>query len=455
MIDDIVYGKFQYNDKEYPFFLNDQIVTIVKTRYEFNNDFTNIYHFDFIKGLTQNNKEIIFLDCDLVGGALASISCKLQLVCKGYVLSNSSSGYYDRIEFSSPALNGFYSPRRAMDMELDECPFFIRKLAFKNYEDSSKNFLCTLNGERIDCTLAFRASVTLKPEDGSIGAINTTLSMEFPEPKSVTDLARYYLYLYDFLVFTNFRADIPIDDVLLYEKNENDEYTKLGTAKFFQHDCSQYLADNRRSISYSDLSDECFSKVFSAIAERRDQNCYNSFFIPLDSKDAQYFDSAKWLITAISFEGEFDRRYGDIKYKTDEKFKAAKDFLLKTIEDAVAESGRSINNKTNTALKSFRSLITHTDFTIKEKFQFCMDKYENIVTPIMEKYARTEGVDKDTNFAQAYANYRNSTAHGSISPISKNEKITFQLMRCFIYVLVLEYGGVPDEKIKKIIMRMF
>lgn len=63
MIDDIVYGKFQYNDKEYPFFLNDQIVTIVKTRYEFNNDFTNIYHFDFIKGLTQNNKEIIFLDC--------------------------------------------------------------------------------------------------------------------------------------------------------------------------------------------------------------------------------------------------------------------------------------------------------------------------------------------------------------------------------------------------------
>lgn len=455
MADNTVHGKFEYNGKVYPFFLADQIITVPQAPHEFNSDFANAYHFDYLKGVTDNNKYIFFLDCDLVGGALAQCRSRLQLVCKGYVLSNSAAGCYDRIEFASPALNGFYSPRRAIEIEHDEVRFGARGLTFKNYEDTSQNFSCTINEESINCTLAFRSSITLKPEDSNIGSVNTTLSMKFSEPKSVTDLPTYYLYLLDFLVFTNFRADVPIDDISLYGKIENEKYTKLGTAKFFQLDCSQYSADNLCSISYNDLPNRCLPKVFSVIAERRGQNCYNPFFIPSDGKDARYFDSAKWLITAISFEGEFNRRYSDFKYETDEKFKTAKDLLLRTIDDAVKESGLSINNKTNAAFKSFRSLVGHSDTTIREKFQFCLDKYKNEITPLLEKYIRMEGVDKDIDLAQAYADYRNSIAHGSILPISEAEKITFQLMRCFIYILVLECGEVPYENIKEIVKRMF
>ena len=455
MANNIIYGKFQLDDKVYPFFLVDYIITITQTPYEFNSDFADVYHFNYLKGVTHNNKYIFFLDCDIVGGSLAQISSNLQLVCKGYILSNSSADCYDRIEFSSSALNGFYSPRRAIGIDHDEVRFGARGLTFKNYEDTSRNFSCIINGEHIDCTLAFRSSVTLKPEDSSIGSVNTTLSMKFSEPKSITKLAQYYLYVHDFLVFVNFRADVPIDNVALYGKVENEKYAKFGTAQFCQHDCSQYSADNRRSISYNDLPGECLPNVFSIIAERREQDCYNPFYIPLDGKDARYFDSAKWLITAISFEGEFNRRYPDFKYETDEKFKITKDLLLKTIDDAILASGVSINNKTNAAFKSFRSLVSHTDTTIREKFQFCMNRYVNEITPLIEKYVRIEGVDKDTDFAQAYADYRNSTAHGSIPPISKTEKITFQLMKCFIYVLVLEYGGVPYEQIKEILIRMF
>lgn len=455
MADNTIHGKFEYNEKVYPFFLADHIITIPQTPHEFNRDFADAYHFDYLKGVTDNNKYIFFLDCDLVGGALAQISSRLQLVCKGYVLSNDSTGSYERIEFSSPALNGFYSPRRAMKIEHDEIRFGARGLTFKDYEDTSEKFPCIINGEHIDCTLAFRASLTLKPEESSIGSVNTILIMKFTEPRPVTDLAKYYLYVQDFLVFSNFRADIPIDDVMLYKKAENDKYEKFGTVKFFQNDCSQYSPDSLCSISYNDLPGKCISKVFPVIAERRAQDCYNPFFIPSDGKDARYFDSAKWLITAISFEGEFNRRFPNLKYKTDEKFKTAKDLLLKTIDDAVKESGLSINNKVNAAFKSFRSLVGHSDTTIREKFQFCSDKYKNEITPLLEKYIRMEGVDKDTDFAQAYADYRNSIAHGSILPISETEKIIFHLMRCFIYILVLECGEVPYENIKEIVKRMF
>lgn len=455
MADNTIHGKFEYNEKVYPFFLADHIITVPQTPHEFNRDFADTYHFDYLKGVTDNNKYIFFLDCELVGGALAQISSRLQLVCKGYVLSNDAAGSYERIEFSSLALNGFYSPRRAMEIEHDEIRFGARGLTFKNYEDTSEKFLCTINGEHIDCTLAFRSSVTLKLEESSIGSVNTILIMKFLEPRPVTDLAKYYLYVLDFLVFANFRADIPIDDAILYKKVDNEKYEECGTAKFFQHDCSQYSPDSLRSISYNDLPDKCFSKVFPVIAERRAQSCYNPFFIPSDGKDARYFDSAKWLITAISFEGEFNRRYSDFKYETDEKFKTAKDLLLRTIDDAVKESGLSINNKTNAAFKSFRSLVGHSDTTIREKFQFCLDKYKNEITPLLEKYIRMEGVDKDIDLAQAYADYRNSIAHGSILPISEAEKITFQLMRCFIYILVLECGEVPYKNIKEIVKRMF
>lgn len=455
MVNDIIHGKFQHNDKVYPFFLVDHIITIAQTPYEFNADFADTSHFDYLKGVTHNDKYIFLLNCDIVGGPLAQISSNLQFVCKGYIISNSPADYYDRIEFSSPALNGFYSPRRAIEIEHDEVRLGVRGLAFRNYEDTSRDFSCIINGEHIDCTLAFRSSITLKSEDSNIGSVNTALSMKFSDPKFVTTLAKYYLYLLDFLVFVNFRSDIPIDDITLYRKVENGKYAKFGTAKFFQKDSSQYSADNRHSISYNDLLEESFPNIFSLIAERREKNSYNPFFIPLDGKDAQYFDSAKWLIAAISFEGEFNRRYENFKYETDEKFQDAKDLLLKTIDNAVLASGFSINNKANTALNSFRNLIGHTDTTIKEKFKFCMDKYANEIAPLIEKYARIQSVDKNTDFAQAYADYRNCTAHGSIPPISNTEIITFQLLNCFIYVLILERGGVPYERIKEIIIRMF
>ena len=136
MANDIIHGKFEHNGKAYPFFLSDHIITITQAPHEFNTDFSGISHFDYLKGVTHNNKYIFLLDCDIVGGSLAQISSNLQLMCKGYVVSSSSSDCYDWIEFSSPALNGFYSPRRAIEIERDEVRFGARGLTFKNYEDT-------------------------------------------------------------------------------------------------------------------------------------------------------------------------------------------------------------------------------------------------------------------------------------------------------------------------------
>lgn len=455
MSKDIIYGKFRYQDKDYPFYLADYIVTVVQTAGEYNADFLQEMHFRHLSGITNNNQFIFLLDCDIVGGSIIKVSNNLQITCKGYILSNSPAECYDRIEFSSVALNGFYSPRRAIEIETDKAVLGVQGLKFRKYKDTSQKFSCTIHGEHIDFDIFFRSSVVLKMEDANIGSINTSLAMKFSAAKSIDDLGRYYLYLQDFLTFSNFRSDVPIDDITLYGKEADDKFVKLGTAKFKQVDCSQYVANKRKNIAYDDLTDECFAILFSVIAERRELGLHNPYFFPVNSKDAVYVDSAKWLVTAISFEGEFNQSYPDFKYQNDELFKRAKDLLLATIDKEVEASGLGISNRVNQSLNSFRHLISNSDTTIKEKFKYCYEKYYSEIAQIVERYSRIGGIATDSDFAQAYASYRNCIAHGTILPISNLEIVTYQLLRCFIYILILERGLVPFEKIKGIISKLF
>lgn len=46
MPQDIIYGKFYIKDKEYPFFLSGQIITVTQIPREHNKDFGGTYHFE-------------------------------------------------------------------------------------------------------------------------------------------------------------------------------------------------------------------------------------------------------------------------------------------------------------------------------------------------------------------------------------------------------------------------
>lgn len=454
MTNDIICGKFYVQDKEYPFFLSGQVITVVQVAHEYNSDFIDDYHFEYLEGITDRGKYIYLLDCNVYGGPIVGITTNLYLSCKGYILSNSQSDYFDCIEFYSPALNAFYSPRQAVSVERDAANMHTLSLRFKNHEDVSKNFICSINGESINCSLSFQSTVTLRPEDTSPASTNTTLSMKFSSPHSIKELGKHYLYLLDFLAFINFRSDIPIDKIVLYKK-EDQKLICSGTAKIFQQDCSGYSVDTTHNITYWDFSGSSLAAPFTVVAERRAKGTYNPFFIPSDSKDATYVDSAKWLIAAISFEGEFNQSYPGFKYENDENFCQAKELLLDCIDSAIDSSGLSKNHKSNQNLKSFRRLIEMTDTTVKEKFKLCLRKYSSEITPIAEKHSRANGVSTSVDFAQAYSDYRNNIAHGTILPISNVEIVTYQILRGFIYILILERAGVPPQKIKEIVSKLF
>ena len=57
-----IYGKLYYNNKTYPFILEDHIVFIVQQAFEYRDDFKNFDNDTFLYGVTSNNAYIVFLN---------------------------------------------------------------------------------------------------------------------------------------------------------------------------------------------------------------------------------------------------------------------------------------------------------------------------------------------------------------------------------------------------------
>ncbi len=454
MMEKTICGEFEYNEKAYPFVIQNNILTVVQLAFHYLEDFEDKEDLGTLVGVTDTNKYIFMLDCQVRNPQLIMLSGRLQIMLHGYVLQDEKDDGYDRINFYSPALNVFYSPRKAWTPKIGGKQEFPG-LTMNPHDDSAQQTTISILEENIQCTLDFEWSLNLRPEDCDAFSVKTFFSMAFQERKTCADLEKYYLYLRDFLVFANFRSDIPFDRITLWRLREDGKFFKSGVAVIFQKRDIAYDLKARETITYDDLDSNSFVTLFKEIAEQRVSNCYNPYFIPSNRSESNIVDRAKWLVTAISFEGEFDKKYKNIKIEQSEDFQRAKQVLLFAIDKEVDNSGVSINNHKNKYLRSFQHLIECYDTTIKEKYKFCETHFAAEIEDIQKKYCRHIGVPIDTDFSEKYVEARNHSAHGVIEPIENIDVVTFMLLRCFIYLLIMERASVPSTKMKEILGKLF
>ncbi len=454
MAEKVIRGEFEYNEKLYPFVIENGFLTVIQTAFHYSEDFEGKEELGTLVGVTDTNKYILLLDCEIWNPYLLMLNGKIIITLHGYVLQNERDDRYDRINFYSPALNTFYSPKKAWIPKINNRQN-LEGLAMKSRNDSIQQATVNVFEENIRCTLDFDWNMSLHPEKSDAFSVKTFFSMTFPEQKTSADLGKYYLYLRDFLAFANFRNEIPFDKITLWRINKEGKFYKSAEAAIFQKDNIVYDSEVRNTITYDDLGPNSFSALFKEIAEQRNLNTYNPHFIPSDKADSSVFDRAKWLVTAISFEGEFDKRYKNVKAEQTEQFYEAKQALLSVVDQEVEKSGVSINNRKNKYFKAFRHLIENYDTTIKEKFEFCETHFATEIESIKTKLCKRTGVPLGMDFAENYSVERNRAAHGIIDPIESEDIVTFSLLRCFIYLLVMERASVSTSEMKKIMMKLF
>lgn len=454
MTSEKMYGVFEHQGKEYPFILEGQILTIPQVPFQYKDDFKGETYIEAIQGVTNNNRSVIFIGCKVWKNDRMPFTREVRLSALGYIILESEKISFDRIAFYSEGINGFYSPRNAYEIE-DDGHMRVTGIKPREAEDYKREYECVINGERIQLGLNVDMSFNLAFEKKQLGTAESLLSMSFGEKKEPHDVLKYSLYLIDFLEFVNFQKDIPLEKISLFEKGNDGKYQRCGRAVVFQNENEQYSPSTFHSITFPDVTDKCFPLLFGKIAERRDSKRFNPFFYPESRSADRMIDASKWLGNAICFEGEFNNFFPNYKAQSDPAFCEAKMELLMTIDCAVKQTGKGLNNKRNSAWKSFKHLIDHADTTLQEKFEACQVAYEAETKASIQRIFKTYEIPEDTDLAQAYATFRNQTAHGIIQRPGNVDIATYQILRCFVYAMNLRSADVPPERIKAVLTRMF
>lgn len=115
-----VRGELEYKGKNYPFVIENRILTIVQSAFHHNEDFFEDEHLGTLMGVTDENKYILLLDCRILNFAFRTLNSKIQIGLHGYILQDTAEDRFDCIEFYSPALCAFYSPRKAWKAEFND-----------------------------------------------------------------------------------------------------------------------------------------------------------------------------------------------------------------------------------------------------------------------------------------------------------------------------------------------
>ena len=181
-----IYGNLEYNGKSYPFILLNRTIRIVQQALQYHNDFETEETVPFIRGVTFDNRDILFLNCKMYKSFF-----EIGFSIYGYLLSSNNVGEpcdfcFDRISFYSDAIDAFYSPQRAAITQIGDNDCIptnwdgAMKISIKPFSQTDTIF----HFRDAEVTFSIARYRNLKRGTSSIGSMNTALCMAFSEQKS-------------------------------------------------------------------------------------------------------------------------------------------------------------------------------------------------------------------------------------------------------------------------------
>ena len=435
-------GYIKCMDKPYIFTYDGELLQLVPKDEEsikpydcFKNKNIN---YDVLEGDTIGLDKIFFLNCQLkvsLSGYIAKPA--------GYVCFSNGERTFDVITFKSGIVDYFYRPNHIIDEENTEYDYNTgsAELKLKSFEETSKEIQVEVAGKKALLTL----SVTLpgKPLhmqiDYNLGKPKSILRLTFDEPVDVSEFRTIYMWIYNLMVFCNFRKDISLGKIELGNINKEKRIEQIGYTYLNEKDKND-ISNVDRIIGYYFIFDHINELL--QIVNKEDLNL---LFIPRSEKEDKYISAEKYMICCTSFESVFNYVFPNAKAENSEKASEVKNEFLQYIA-AKREEYKGKDSKKRKEFQKYADIIELLDFGLAEKFDYCNTQYEKSIAEYKKK------VSWKFNFTQEqldelslqFAKKRNLLIHSSVGDFDDIHIFAYSLARAFIYAMILNKANIDS-----------
>ena len=434
-------------DKQYSFTYDGELLQLVPL----NPDEIKSYDFlenrlvekELLNGLTLQKNNIFFLKCRLqrnISGYIAKPA--------GYICFDEEVNNFRTMVLRGEVVNFFYRPNQILskDSKYSWDEDGGGKLIINKFSEITKHNSVCIAGENVDFVISISRPTfpEFMVKGYSLGIPKSFIRLEFENDIPIEKFAEIYLWMQNLFEFVNFRKSVFVEDIELGTFNEEKRISKVAEV-YLLHKRELDLTNPDSVIGYYFLE-----KGLNELLQILNTQNLNMLFLPNTENEDKYIDPQRYMLCCSSFESVFNFAFPNAKMSENAKMKAAKDSILEFI-DYKDNEYKNKDGAIRKEYKSLKHLIELADFSLAEKYRWCLNHYKDCVSEYCTRVYQTLKISEEERIKEIpsiFADKRNVLIHSNIESIEPEEIAAYSIMRYLIYVIILDKSGVPKEMIK-------
>lgn len=442
-------GYIECLDKPYIFTYDGELLQLVPKDKELIRPYDFLknkeQHFEILEGINQRSERIFFLNCYLKvfnSGYVAKPA--------GFICCDQNLKAFDVITFKSGIMDYFYRANQIVDEESSSCNYETGEsvIKLKGFNKTTRSCDVVIDGMKANLMISITQPglpIYLKPEY-NLGKPKTILRLMFDTSVEICNFRKIYMWIYNLMVFLNFRKDVCMGEIELGNLNKEKKVAKVADTYILEKNKNE-ITDIDRIIGYY-FVEERLNQLLQ-IVNKPDLNL---LFIPESENDDKYISPEKYMVCCTSFESVFNFVFPNAKIEFSEKANEVKEEFLDYINKKEDEY-KGVDAKKRKEFRKYADMIKLLDFGLAEKFEYCLSKYEVVINDyVNRKQNRLRYTDDEyKGIAQAFAKKRNMFMHNSLEKFEDIHILAYSLARVLIYCMILEKAGINEKIITQVI----
>lgn len=396
---------------------------------------------EILEGETQAGNKIFFLNCRLLvreSGYIAKPA--------GFILCDHDLDMFDTITFKSGIIDSFYRTNQIIDEKESYCNYQSGEsmVKLKGFADTTKHYDVSIAEKRADLCLSItQPGLPLDFTIGySLGRPKSTIMLTFENPVSISEFRSIYLWIYNLMIFLNFRRDVFMGEITLGRLTDDKRNEKIADTYILEKNKAE-IENVDRIIGYAFI-EEKIDQLLKIVNKPE----LNLLFIPKNCKEGKYLTPENYMICCTSFESVFNFVFPNARTEYSQVANEVKQEFLDYISDR-KEAYKGESKKKRQEFQKYADMIKFLDFGLGEKFSYCEKEYGCLITDYKKQLLLAQNMKEEQldEMAYAFGKKRNMLMHNSLEPFESVHVVAYSLARVFIYIMIMKKAGICDQMI--------